>query len=108
MYRFDKSEILNGSPDKIFSVAVFEMKKKYNKETATNFYNVYKNLPISFILDRSYEIIKEAYFGIDFITNLVKRAILTPYQLRRLYEDCEQVRKGSEEFHAPVEQTEKY
>ena len=80
MMEINKADIL-ASPEKAFSIAYDAMKKDYNKDTAMAFLETYRTKPLSFILDRSYPIIKEAYFGFDFIDKLSNNYILTPMLL---------------------------
>lgn len=107
MMEINKADIL-ASPEKAFSIAYDAMKKDYNKDTAMAFLETYRTKPLSFILDRSYPIIKEAYFGFDFIDKLSNNYILTPMQLRRLYEDSSQIINQAREFFAPKEQIKCY
>ena len=103
----DKSDIL-ASPVKAFDIAYDVMKKDYNKDTAMAFLETYRTKPLSFILDRAYPIIKEAYFGFDFIDKLTNNYILTPMQLRRVYDDTKQIVDQAKEFFAPKEQIKCY
>ena len=84
MNEIDKSEILAGSEQKIFHIALREMQENYTRETAAEFFDVYKDYSLSFVIEHAYDIIKEAYYGIDFISNIIKENIIWPLGLADL------------------------
>lgn len=108
MYNFDKSEILHSSPEKCFDISFFEMTKNYTKETAENLYNIYKNMPISFVVNRSDSIIKEAYYGKAFIENILKSVVLLPTQIDYLKNAVTGIKNESKSLLIPKEQIAKY
>ena len=108
MNEIDKSEILAGSEQKIFHIALREMQENYTRETAAEFFDVYKDYSLSFVIEHAYDIIKEAYYGIDFISNIIKENIIWPLGLADLSREIKVIIKNAKEYRSPEEQIQKY
>jgi hypothetical protein len=103
-----KSSILQGDIDKAFNIALTEMKNYYSKETAKNFYDVYKNASLSFIISHYMDIIQEAYYGTDFIKNILKKSIYPTFWMRDIIYYIKDTIRESKLKLSPLDQINKY
>lgn len=71
MSDFNYDKILSGSPVKQLIVGFNTLKENYNEKTAEEYSALYKNQPLSFILENSEYIFPEAYCGLPFYENVI-------------------------------------
>ena len=72
MANLNMDRILNGNPNKRFIIAFENMRKDYNEDTAHALYDIYSSESLGFVMEHLDEIVKESYYGVPFLENLVK------------------------------------
>lgn len=108
MNEIDKTEILAGSEYKIFERALLNMRKNYTKESAKSFFDTYKDYSLSFLIGSAYDIIKEAYYGTEFIANIVNQYVICPNDIPQLSCAIDSVINDARTFLASEDQIKKY
>lgn len=63
--------ILNENPVKRLSIGFDKLKENYTESAAADYLNLYKDMPISFVIENSRMIFSEPYYGLDFYKNHV-------------------------------------
>lgn len=104
----DKASVLHGTMAKAFYVAEREMREYYSRETAKVLYDVYKDASLSFILDNFSTIVREVYFGTDFIRHLLNTAIFPPHSYVAVIHKIEDTIREAKANLVSNEQIEKY
>lgn len=74
----DRYKILNGTLEKRFADGRRTLAEDFDESSANDFFYVYKDAPLSFILSHSRDIFSEPYFGYSFYRNIILNAILCP------------------------------
>ena len=84
-----------------------ELLESYTKEGAESYTELYKDKPLSFVMENSRYIFSEPMYGLDFYKGIVESAYIDPYML---YEESIKVSKYMEENASKMgaEQKEKY
>ena len=84
-----------------------ELLESYTKEGAESYTELYKDKPLSFVMENSRYIFSEPMYGLDFYKGIVESAYIDPYML---YEESIKVSKYMEENASKIgaEQKEKY
>lgn len=79
----DSYKILNGTLEKRFNRERRAMAEGYNQSSAQDFFYVYRDAPLPFILLHSRDIFSETFFGYPFYRDLISNAIIDPeeYQI---------------------------
>ena len=104
----DKAAIIRGNEEKAYRVALTEMREYYSKETAFQFFKTYRSNSLSFIMERLYDITKEAYYGTDFIKNLLNTTMLYPSYYADIVDHTRDIMTTAKENLASKEQISKY
>ena len=104
----DKAAIIRGNEEKAYRVALNEMRDYYSKETAFQFFKTYRSNSLSFIMERLYDITKEAYYGTDFIKNLLNTTMLYPSYYADIVNHTRDIMTTAKENLASKEQISKY
>lgn len=99
--------VMNGSFSKVAALAEADMKKNYTKETAYKYYQVYKDATLSYILQNVYSLLREAFYGTDFIIHLIKTATHV-YSWSYLLDTCSELIEEAKKNNAPENQINKY
>ena len=68
--------ILNDNPVKRLSIGFDKLKENYTESAAAEYLNLYKDMPVSFIVENSRMIFSEPYYGLDFYKNHVLEAAM--------------------------------
>lgn len=71
--------ILNESPKKRLIIGWNKLKQNFTESEAANYQNIYKDQPLSFILENSNMIFTEPYFGRGFYKEVFEHAAEYPY-----------------------------
>lgn len=66
----NRDKILNENPLKKLMIGYDKLKENFTEENAYAYMDLYKNQPLSFLLENSPLIFKEPYYGYDFYKNL--------------------------------------
>ena len=67
----NKERILSESPKKRLTIGFNKLKENYTKETALEYSELYKSLPLSTIIDNSRLIFSESYYGLNFYKDII-------------------------------------
>lgn len=67
----NKERILNENPHKQLRIGFEKLKENYNESSALNYSELYKDKPLSFILENSRYIFSEPYYGYGFYKNII-------------------------------------
>ena len=68
----NKEKILNANPLKRLLIGYEKLKENFTKEAAYSYMSLYKDQPLSFLLENSELIFKEPYYGYDFYKTLME------------------------------------
>lgn len=68
----NKEKILNANPLKRLLIGYEKLKENFTEEAAYSYMSLYKDQPLSFLLENSELIFKEPYYGYDFYKTLVE------------------------------------
>lgn len=71
MSYIDKERILNESPKKQLIIGFNNLKKDFNDSNANEYSKIYKNQPLSFIINNSRLIFSEPFYGYAFYSNII-------------------------------------
>ena len=82
----DVDKVVNGSPIKRITNAFNMMKENYNENTALDFYNVYKNEPLSAVIESANKILLEPRHGAEFLTGITSPMFCSFETTQDLYE----------------------
>lgn len=104
----DRASVIRGTEAKAFTVALNEMREMYSEETARIFKETYAHSSLSFITERLYDIVKEAYYGTDFITHLIQTAIIPPYDYECFTNEIKDLIENAKMNMVPESQIMKY
>lgn len=104
----DYYKILNGTLEKRFVNGRRDLVEDYDQSSASDFFYIYKDAPLSFILAHSRDIFSETYYGYPFYLNIIKNVIVPPTRYGSEQEKVRNHIDGLRERHAPQEQIEKY
>lgn len=74
----DHYKILNGTLEKRFADGRRTLAEDFDESSANDFFYVYKDAPLSFILSHSRDIFSEPYYGYSFYRNIIVNAIICP------------------------------
>lgn len=78
MSEIDQYKILTGTLEKKFAFERAKLAEDYDEGSAEDFFYIYKDAALSFILRHSREIFSETYYGYPFYLNIVGNVILDP------------------------------
>lgn len=84
-------KILYGSDQKVFDHAYNMMMSDYNENTASDFFESYKNKSLLFILKNSEKIIKEPKFGTGFFMDIIKSGYIPFHMISNLITIVEKI-----------------
>ena len=68
----NKEKILNANPLKRLLIGYEKLKENFTEEAAYSYMSLYKDQPLSFLLENSELIFKEPYYGYDFYKTLME------------------------------------
>ena len=68
----NREKILNANPLKRLLIGYEKLKENFTKEAAYSYMSLYKDQPLSFLLENSELIFKEPYYGYDFYKTLME------------------------------------
>lgn len=104
----DRYKILSGTLEKRFAIERRALTEDYDQSSASDFKYVYKDAPLSFILNHSRDIFSETWYGYPFYLDIIRHVIIPPtryaLELSKVSVYVEEARKKS----VPKEQLEKY
>lgn len=78
MSEIDQYRILTGTLEKKFAFERAKLAEDYDEGSAEDFFYVYKDAALSFILRHSRDIFSETYYGYPFYLNIVGNELLDP------------------------------
>lgn len=78
MPELNQYKIYRGTLEKRFNVERGQLMKDYDKTSAEDFFFVYKDAPLSFILAHSKDIFPESYCGYPFYLKILQEVLLDP------------------------------
>lgn len=68
----NREKILNANPRKRLMIGFDKLKENFTEEMAYSYMSLYKDQPLSFLLENSELIFKEPYYGYDFYKTLIE------------------------------------
>ena len=89
MIELDRESILHATPEKCYIAALGKLHANFNEETAQAFYDSYKDMPLSFIMDHSREIFSEPYHGLSFYQGIIDHELMNPFKTESEIEKIE-------------------
>lgn len=105
---FDYYKIINGTLEKRFENERRALVEDFDESSASDFFYVYKDTPLSFIIRHSRDIFSEPYYGYDFYLDIIKNVAVCPTdystEMHKVSEYIEEATKRG----APSEQIDKY
>lgn len=91
MDNLDKNKIIHGTDQKQFDHLVSAMRSNYTEDTAETLYDFYKDKSLSFILKNFYTIASEAYFGSEFVLEIIESNHVPFYEIENLINQMDKI-----------------
>lgn len=92
----DVDGIIHGSDQKIFDIAHQKMTENYTSDSAEEFFNTYKSKSLLFILKNISTIVRESYFGTNFVLDLLLRGFIPFHMIADLYNEVDELSKKAQ------------